>query len=77
MAVMRGARAWLPPAGCCLLASALYLVVGEVVSVGIALWFSWCMTRACDADHLAVRYLGWFMLSTITSVTLVRFALGQ
>jgi uncharacterized membrane protein len=74
---MRAAQtAWLAPAVYSLFASLLYLVIGDALALAVSVWFAWSLTRACDHDHKAVRYLGWFMLVTIPSITLARFALG-
>ena len=77
MTGMRAARrAWLTPAVSCLLASVLYVALGDSVALAIALWFCWCLTQASDADHLGMRWLGWFMLVAIVSATFARFALS-
>jgi hypothetical protein len=60
-----------------LLASGLYLLLGDGVAIAIAIWFSWCLAHVCDADHQPLRYLGWILLITIPSVALGRFLLGD
>jgi hypothetical protein len=74
--MQQAGAAWLAPAVCSLLATALFLVFGDYVAVAAAVWFCWCMTRIDDAEHRVVRYLGWFMLTAIASMSLGRFALG-
>ena len=67
----------LTPAASGLSAAAIYILVGDVIGLGLALWFSWCMTRAEDVDHRWLRYLGWTMLVSITTLTIGRFALAD
>lgn len=75
---MQAARkAWLAPAAYSFFGSALYLVLGEPVALAIAVWFAWCMTRGCDADHQLLRLLGWIMLISIPVITLGRVVLGE
>ena len=75
---MRAAqRAWLAPVTGSLLASVLYLVLGDIIALAVAVWFAWCLTRTHDSDHHAVRYLGWFMLLAIPSVTAAALALSE
>ena len=75
---MRAAQtAWLAPAMFSLLATALYLLLGDWVAIAIAVWFSWCLTHIDDVDHQPLRYLGWILLVTIPSVALVRFVIGD
>jgi hypothetical protein len=65
----------LAPALCCLLAAALYLIFGDAVGIGLAVWFAWCMTRANDEDHQWLRRFGWVMLIMITLSIAARIAL--
>jgi hypothetical protein len=68
---------WLVPATFALVASALYLLLGDGVAIAIAVWFSWCLAHVGDADHQPLRYLGWILLIAIPSVALVRLLLGE
>ena len=69
-------RAWLAPGALSLLATLLLVALGDLIALLAAFWFCWCMTQARDAEHRAVRYLGWGMLIAIASSALRRLALG-